>query len=622
MTASTQPSTGREYKIREDQNLLSRTDCKGRITYAAQAFVEVSGYSRDELIGAPHSIVRHPDMPKEAFNNLWQSISRGENWIGLVKNRRKNGDYYWVRAHVTPIIENGKIQGYTSVRIKPTEEEIRSAEETYAKIRAGNMRGFRLERGRVIKTGISGFISRLNVTSLKARITMALLANTVLILASIIWMMYGKKTIEGPLQKLAEDDPVHMKMVAEIVKGLTFNDYVQAGILTVTALVTTLTFMMVFKIMRSEVRLATRFALQMASGNMAVNKPEITCHEFESLTRILAVMQRSLTNISIEVRENLELVRPVADHLAIGSDALATRTEQQAASLQQTAASMEQITATVLQNADNARQASGLAHTAANEVRQSGDAVHAVVARMNSIAESSARITEIVGVIDSIAFQTNILALNASIEAARAGELGKGFAVVADEVRNLASRSAKASAEVRELVQSCCHEIAQGEQQVDRAGELIAEVVGVVNKVNNFIGEIATASEEQRSSIEQINIAIAQMDEATQRNSIMVVDSSHAAHTMETQVAELANIINVLRLPHQRDISSAPPVDLPEKKVVEVHDEHNHSHHHRNHRQRMSVPSEGAAAPVHHHDRHSLASFDARKEANADWEAF
>lgn len=632
MSVGTRPyATGQEYKVREDQNLLSRTDNKGRITYAAQAFVEVSGYSREELIGAPHSIVRHPDMPKEAFDNLWQSVSRGENWIGMVKNRRKNGDYYWVRAHVTPVIEDGKIQGYTSVRIKPTDEEIRSAEDIYAKIRAGNMRGFRFERGRIIKTGLSGFISRLNISSLKARISIALCINFALIFSSLLWMLHSKQLIDVPLQELAISDPAHQVMVAEVTKNLLFADYVQAGILGITALITAITFMMLFKIVRGEVRLATRFALHMAAGNMAVNKPEVTCKEFESLTRMLAVMQRSLTNISGEVRQSLMLVCPETEQIANSSDALAARTEQQAASLQETAASMEQITATVLQNTDNARQASLLAEAAACEVQQGGDAVHAVVNRMNAITESSNRITEIVSVIDSIAFQTNILALNASIEAARAGEQGRGFAVVAEEVRNLATRSANAAGEVRLLVQGCCDEITQGNYQVDKAEAAIAEVVTIVHKVNDIVGEIAAASEEQRRSIEQINIAVSQMDEATQRNSSMAVESSYAAHTMETQVAELANSIDVLRLPgvtepllshfngadkganneEKKFLAQGLNAPADNKKPITKHHDH---------RQRV-MRAGGVPVVYHAHHAHAV-NFEESKEANGERETF
>ncbi len=149
-----QPVTQHEYQIRDDQNLLSRTDLKGRITYAAPAFVEVSGYSHEELIGAPHSLVRHPDMPEQAFADLWQTIERGEIWSGLVKNRRKNGDYYWVRANVAPIIENGTLMGYSSVRVRPDEDERREAEAVYARLKAGDGRGIRLHRGQVVQSGL------------------------------------------------------------------------------------------------------------------------------------------------------------------------------------------------------------------------------------------------------------------------------------------------------------------------------------------------------------------------------------------------------------------------------------------------------------------------------------
>lgn len=219
------------------------------------------------------------------------------------------------------------------------------------------------------------------------------------------------------------------------------------------------------------------------------------------------------------------MVKPVSEHFAENSDGLASRAEQQAAVLQQAAASMEQITATVLQNSDNALQVNQL--------------------------YAAYTVLEIISIIDEVTFQSSILALNASIEMARADIQGHGFAVVAQEVRNLASRSAKAAAEVRVLIEGCCHEITQGGLQVSRAEAAIAELVTLVHQVNNIVGDIANASDEQRRSIEQINIAVAQLDQSTHNNSSMAVESSHAAHILETQVAILANSIGVLRLGQQ-----------------------------------------------------------------------
>ena len=552
--SSQQFATGREYKVSEEQNLLSRTDKKGIITYAAQSFVEVSGFSREELIGAPHSIVRHPDMPKEAFANLWQTISRGEVWVGLVKNRRKNGDYYWVRAHATPIIENGEVQGYTSVRVKPTDEEIQRAEAAYARIRNGQG-GVRLDRGRIVYTGLAGRLKRLHLQSLRARIYLAVFINFLLLLASLAVVEWRESALQDKLGAIAQSEQTSSAAIVRTVQDVLATqgmfDWIQTGILLLIALVSFGAFELVVRSVRREIGRSTSFAMQVAAGNLAAPRPTASNREFAGLVEILAVMQRSLGNIVIEVNSSLHRVRPAAAQVATGSDELASRTEQQASSLQQTAASMEEITSTVQQNADNARQASVLANSAALEVRGSGEAMHQVVERMSAITESSRRIAEIISVIDSIAFQTNILALNASVEAARAGEHGRGFAVVANEVRSLATRSASAAEEVRKLIEESRREVTLGESQVQQAEQAIGVVIEAVLKVNEIMGEISSASDEQNRGLEQVNIAVAQMDEVTQRNAGMVVESARSAHIMETQVSELANSIAVLRLAGQ-----------------------------------------------------------------------
>ena len=179
-----QPVTGRDYPLQDDHFLISRTDLKGRITYANPAFVEVSGYRHEELIGAPHNLVRHPDMPVEAFANLWETVAAGESWRGLVKNRRKDGDHYWVDANVTPIVEDDEVVGYASVRIKASDEAIEQAEQAYARLREGRGKRLRLERGRLRRRGLAGFLGRLNFASMRARITTMVAVAALLLLAS------------------------------------------------------------------------------------------------------------------------------------------------------------------------------------------------------------------------------------------------------------------------------------------------------------------------------------------------------------------------------------------------------------------------------------------------------
>ncbi|WP_408003106.1 methyl-accepting chemotaxis protein [Pseudomonas oryzae] len=396
-----------------------------------------------------------------------------------------------------------------------------------------------------------GWLSQFSFSSLRTRIQAALLANVVLLLLALSVVFWRESALQAELERLDGGGAKLRDVAGEIVRAQGMFDYLQVGVLLLIALLSAGVFAFMLRAIQREVRRATNFAMQMAAGNLSALRPECQHREFAVLTEMLAVMQRSLSNIATEVHRSLDAVRPAASQVADGSDNLSARTEQQAASLQQTAASMEEITSTVQMNAGHAKHASQLADAAASEVRNSGTAMHQVVERMAGITTSSRKIAEIIGVIDSIAFQTNILALNASVEAARAGEHGRGFAVVANEVRSLATRSASAAEEVRKLIEASRQEVTLGEKQVQQAEQAIAGVTEAVLKVNDIMNEIAAASDEQNRGVEQVNIAIAQMDQVTQSNAALVVESAQSAHTMETQVAELANTISALRLAGQ-----------------------------------------------------------------------
>lgn len=257
--------------------------------------------------------------------------------------------------------------------------------------------------------------------------------------------------------------------------------------------------------------------------------------ETGDLLRALAEMNARLTETVSRVRESSGAVGGAAKELATGNTDLSQRTEEQAASLQETAASMEQLTSTVRQNADNAQQASSLASNASQIARKGSDVVGRVVATMNGISDSSDKIAEITGIIEGIAFQTNILALNAAVEAARAGEQGRGFAVVASEVRSLAQRSSSAAKEIKELIAASVDKVRNGSELAGEAGTTMAEVTQAVARVTDIMQEIAAASAEQGRGIEQVNQAITQMDEVTQQNAALVEEAAAAATSLEEQ---------------------------------------------------------------------------------------
>ncbi len=267
-----------------------------------------------------------------------------------------------------------------------------------------------------------------------------------------------------------------------------------------------------------------------------------------SVLASLGAMQASLSAIVAQVRDVSDSIANGSSEIATGNADLSQRTEEQASALQQTAATMDQLGTTVRNNADNAHQANQLALGASTVAIKGGEVVSEVVSKMKGINESSRKISDIIGVIDSIAFQTNILALNAAVEAARAGEQGRGFAVVASEVRNLAQRSAQAAKEIKTLISASVDEVEQGSILVDRAGQTMEEVVGAVRRVSDIVGEISSASHEQSAGVGQVGQAVTQMDQVTQQNAALVEQSAAAAESLRVQASQLVQAVSVFSL--------------------------------------------------------------------------
>ncbi|CAN7632465.1 methyl-accepting chemotaxis protein [Variovorax sp. LjRoot175] len=286
------------------------------------------------------------------------------------------------------------------------------------------------------------------------------------------------------------------------------------------------------------------------------------------LLRAIDMMRTALQKSLQQVQGVVVNVSTASSQIASGNQDLSSRTEEQASSLQQTAASMEELTSTVKQNADNARQANQLALSASEVAVKGGDVVNQVVDTMASINASSKKIVDIIGVIDGIAFQTNILALNAAVEAARAGEQGRGFAVVASEVRNLAQRSAAAAKEIKGLIDDSVGKVDAGSQLVGEAGKTMEEIVGSVKRVTDIIGEITAASHEQTQGIEQINQAITQMDQVTQQNAALVEEAAAAAQSLQEQAGSLSQAVSVFKLDGQQQVIR-PVVPLPRKAAAQ-----------------------------------------------------
>nr|WP_322029461.1 methyl-accepting chemotaxis protein [Paraburkholderia sp. J76] len=326
---------------------------------------------------------------------------------------------------------------------------------------------------------------------------------------------------------------------------------VEVMLMTVIGLVVTLGMLWLIRSIRTSLGgdpdYAAHLCKRIASGDLTT--PIVLAgNDRQSLLYSMSQMQAQLTDTLGRIQDAAGSITTGAHEIASGNTDLSSRTEEQAASLEETASSMEQLMVTVRQNAGSAKKSNALASRASEVASRGGQAVGRVITTMKGISDSSAQVTEIIGVIEGIAFQTNILALNAAVEAARAGEQGRGFAVVASEVRTLAQRSATAAKEIKELIGASAGQVREGETQVGDAGQTIDEVVRVVQQVADLIGEISSASDEQQTGIEQVNQAVVQMDQVTQQNAALVEQAAAAAQSLSEQAQALRRAVSVFRI--------------------------------------------------------------------------
>ncbi len=520
---SNMPVTNVEYILKDTETVVSKTDLHGNITYVNQDFVNISGFSEEELMGAPQNIVRHPDMPVEAFADFWRTIKSGKAWTGLVKNRCKNGDHYWVEANAAPIIENGQIVGYTSIRTKPSREQVQAAESAYRAIRAGD-KGLKVEEGNAVRCSPYQFCNFLKNYSLKA----------------VLWIAAGSMTglfaVMGVLAWAATNEA---------------NQQFTGWLMAIAALGVPLAVLFAVFLSRTIVMPLERVKHdieRMSTGDLTGRIVAKGADELVNLMQSLRILQINIKLLVGQIKQSTGMVSMGASEIAAGNADLSGRTESQASSLEETASSMEELTSTVKQNSENTRHASQLVLSTADIAVKGGEVVGQVISTMGSIKESSRKIADIIGVIDGIAFQTNILALNAAVEAARAGEQGRGFAVVASEVRNLAQRSASAAKEIKTLISDSVEQVEAGRKLVDEAGEAMDDIVTSVQLVADIISGNAIASQEQSAGIEQVNQAVAQMDEITQQNAALVEQAAAASESLQDQAEKLTELVSVFML--------------------------------------------------------------------------
>lgn len=515
------PVTEQEYVYPEGLTLVSTTDLKSRIAYCNPAFVEVSGYDVDELIGQPHNLIRHPDMPEEAFRDMWDTIRSGRPWTAMVKNRCKNGDHYWVQANVTPLVRDGRPVGYMSVRTRPSRTQVEEAEALYAQMRREAEAGQRittLHRGQVGRNTVLGRVSRwFDVTATKVLVSGSILPA---VLVALVAGMAG----EGSLLSL---------------QGMAL----LGGALIAGGAAAALVYANTIRPLHELVAEANAIAAGDLTQRISVGRDD----QIGQAQRALNQVNVNLQAIVGDIRRGVEGISSASGQISSGNSDLSQRTQSQAASVEETAATIEQISSAVAGSAETARNVAAISDDVTRQSGRSGETMGGLEAQIQAISSSSGEITKIIEVIDSIAFQTNILALNAAVEAARAGEDGRGFAVVANEVRSLAQRTIEASSQVKRIIDDSRGKIESGSELARLAGNSLRETLASVQAVNDHIAQISAGAGEQADGVSQVNVAVNQLDQITQQNAALVEELAAAAESLQQQAASVSASVRVFQ---------------------------------------------------------------------------
>jgi len=516
------PITNKENNYPANMRIVSTTDLKGVVTYANNDFLSISGFDKDELIGKSHNMVRHPDMPPAAFDDLWKNIKAGKSWMGIVKNRCKNGDYYWVNAFVTPIIENNNVTGYQSVRLKPKPKDVSHAEKLYKTLwKPSSGLGALLNKftpkltGKIVLTNIaallSGFAS-ITVLGTDSGIELLTAAVIMLITATIFAHLVARP----------------WKQAAEKSKDI-FDNAVARQVYTGRQ---------------------DELGQLQSVIKMQHSLKETILWRIGSATQDLQSVSEHATNITMQTEQDMN---------------------NQSMEVEQVATAMNQMTATVHEVAENASSTANSTDMADKEVINGKQIVDNTIERINSLAnevetavqtinnlaKDTTQIGSVVDVIRDISEQTNLLALNAAIEAARAGEQGRGFAVVADEVRTLAGRTQDSTTEIQTMIESLQSSateatmVMQQSQQsaIDsvekshQAGQSLESITSAVKTITDMSAQIATAAEEQSAVSEEINRNVTNIKVATDKTLSATQETSHANTSLADSIQRLNTMV-------------------------------------------------------------------------------